>query len=98
MHAALEMESIKGFFRELYVKWMVASLIVWGVHLFILSRTADLGDILTELLLSFIVESFMFPLNFIVGWIINPNPITMIFSLALFLLIVVLTKWRSSGL
>ena len=85
------MDSLKDSFIKYYGMWVFAGLIVSSVSLAVVWWRGSLGDILTELLISMIIESFFFPFNLLVSSYINPLSVICRFAVFIFLIFLVRT-------
>lgn len=82
------MDDIKAFFLRLYGYWVVSGLILLGLSLLWIWLTGGLVEILTELIMSLVLESFVFPSSLLVTWLINP--LQLLFHFIIFITLLLL--------
>ncbi|MDH5690072.1 MAG: hypothetical protein OEY81_01405 [Candidatus Bathyarchaeota archaeon] len=66
------MSDMKDTIAKYFIMWVLAGLIVWAGSLLMTWLSGGFEDIIAELLISAVLESFPFPFNLIVTWHINP--------------------------
>lgn len=81
-------DDIKAFLLKLYGYWVLSGFILLGLSLLVVWLTGGFVEIFTELIISLVIESFFFPINVIVAWVITPWQV--VFHFIIFIFIVVL--------
>ena len=63
---------IKRFLLKLYGYWVISGFILLGLSLLWVWLTGSWVDVLTDLIISLVLESIIFPFNLLVTWVLNP--------------------------
>lgn len=81
-------DGIKAFLLKLYGYWVLSGFILLGLSLLWVWLTGGFVEIFTGLIISLVMESFIFPFNLIVAWVITPLQI--IFHIVIFIILILL--------
>jgi len=79
---------IKASLLKFYGYWVVSGVILLLLSLLFVWLRGSFVEIFTELIISLVLESFIFPISVIVAWVITPWQV--IFHIIIFMFLVVL--------
>lgn len=85
-------DDVKVFLLKLYGYWVLAGVILLCLSVLYVWLTGSFVEVFTELIISLVIESIIFPFNLIVAGVITP--LQVVFHLIIFIFLIAIFEIR----